>query len=96
MPTSDKPEAKRCPHDGGYCHHQCDNPVAGNPPEPSGHWEAGKCFREESGMHLTTPSKGYPLSGHEFPPGGENVVLAVVSIRKRTRGGLGGSGPVTT
>jgi hypothetical protein len=48
--VSEKP---RCPHDGGYCHHSCDDK---------------KCFREEGCMSFTTPCEGYPLPGHVFPP----------------------------
>lgn len=44
---------RRCPHDGGACHHAC-------PP--------GECWREINGMHLTTPWQGYPLEGHTCPP----------------------------
>jgi hypothetical protein len=44
---------KRCPHDGGYCHHECPNPL--------------ECFRESGGMALTVPAEGYPLPGHKMP-----------------------------
>lgn len=32
---------RRCPHDGGYCHHGC----------------GCECFREASGCKLSTPHK---------------------------------------
>jgi len=44
---------RRCPHDGGYCHHDCD---------------VGECFREAGGMSLSTPHPGYPLPGHGTHP----------------------------
>lgn len=39
-------EPRRCPHDGGYCHHNC---------------KPDECFRMEHGMSLTTPHNGYPM-----------------------------------
>jgi len=36
----------RCPHDGGYCHHECGLD--------------DECFRESGGMRFTEPVKGYP------------------------------------
>lgn len=43
---------RRCPHDGGFCHHDC---------------AEGECFREAGGMSLSTPYPGYPLPGHGQP-----------------------------
>jgi hypothetical protein len=43
---------RRCPHDGGACHHECGE---------------GECFREKHGMSLTTPHEGYPKPGHAPP-----------------------------
>jgi hypothetical protein len=45
---------KRCPHDGGKCHHVCSDE------EP--------CFRERGGMRLTKPYRGYPRPGHKLEP----------------------------
>lgn len=42
-----RPKRRRCPHDGGTCHHSC---------------APDECFREERGMALTTPHEGYPLT----------------------------------
>lgn len=50
-PAPVKEEWKRCPHDGGTCHHA--------------HLCEDRCFREGGGMRLTTPWAGYPLPGHE-------------------------------
>lgn len=56
---------KRCPHDGGFCHHSC---------------EGDECFREAAGMHLTRPHEGYPLPGHNIGngPGEERPVRSFV------------------
>lgn len=45
---------KRCPHDGGRCHHSCP--------------DEDPCYREEGGMRLTLPWDGYPKDGHKLPP----------------------------
>jgi hypothetical protein len=45
---------KRCPHDGGKCHHNC--------------LDEEPCYRERGGMRLTTPWDGYPKEGHKLPP----------------------------
>jgi len=36
----------RCFHDGGYCHHECNEK---------------ECFRKERGMELSTPYEGFPV-----------------------------------
>lgn len=61
--TADQIEKRerRCPHDGGACHHDCDE---------------GTCLRESQGMSLTTPWEGYPLVPEDwgiFDLGGANV-----------------------
>jgi len=43
------PTEQRCPHDGGYCHHLCED----------------ECFRMECGMELSSPWDGYPKYGHK-------------------------------
>jgi hypothetical protein len=45
-------EKKRCPHDGGACHHSCVSDE--------------DCFREQGLMSLTEPYPGYPLPGHNI------------------------------
>jgi hypothetical protein len=56
---------KRCPHDGGRCHHLCEDRDKG-----SGYFTFRTCFRELGGMALTKPHDGYPLPGHEPVPDG--------------------------
>lgn len=51
-----RPERRRCPHDGGTCHHSC---------------APDECFRKERGMALTTPHEGYPLPEEGAAAGGE-------------------------
>ena len=40
-------KGKRCPHDGGTCHHHCTD----------------TCFRMEVGASLTKPWPGFPVKG---------------------------------
>ena len=43
---AEKKRPKRCPHDGGFCHHIC---FADSP-----------CFRKKFGMSLSKPREGFP------------------------------------
>jgi hypothetical protein len=52
---------RRCPHDGGVCHHHC---------------AEGECYREAAGMALSTPYEGYPLPGHAIDGKAALKVLA--------------------
>ncbi len=50
-------DGQRCPHDGGFCHHDCAELV---------------CMRWQTGMALSSPHNGYPLPGFdEDPPADE-------------------------
>lgn len=40
---TEKPD-QRCPHDGGYCHHNCET----------------ECRRKKYGFALSSPWKGFP------------------------------------
>ncbi len=64
---------RRCPHDGGRCHHNC-NRFPGTE----------ECYREEGGMSLTEPWEGYPLRGH----GGDPELLRDVLVRTDAVGAM--------
>ncbi len=70
---------KRCPHDGGYCHHTCAYQVN----------HGGECFRESGGMNLTTPHEGFPLEGHTFPAPGKQTPTNYAELEMRAIAALG-------
>ena len=51
---SDGSNARRCPHDGAWCHHHCG--VDTGPP---------MCYRKDCGMALSMPHEGFPRPGSD-------------------------------